>query len=541
MELPLCRWRGGQLVGERWQCGSPKLIVPSSGVSAEQCTECYCRDHPPLTSRVRRHTCPHLGKRIRSANGEVKRVKCAECGGLMLDVHQCEHPGIGQEVTLANCTKCLYSPARPATVFERVYLVNLRSRADRLISFRRRQETHGWGLGEVTVLQALEGDKIGVPSYFREGGGAWGCLRSHCRILEECIMADVQSVLVLEDDAEWFADAWDRLALFMQAVPADWSQLMLGGQQMRPPTPLGNGVMRVLNCQRTHAYAIRGAAMKSLLRVWYSAAVHLDWVMGGDWQRNWPVYSPEEFIFGQSGGKSDISGRLNNALYWNPPTNALVVHLQAPAGVAAALRGYGLHMGFRRNDDGVDTGLASVVAGGATTEALAKWLSTICWEVASMEGRAACVWHPDIAGELVERAHGGPVRRVQAETLAEALDQLEDLNLTRCLSATHVLLLSAPREVVESLPGFHRGYWIDPDTGRDKGLDEAVAGDVVAGLRKWLKHTGEEAERMQQIPVVWHPAIGWSAVWQAFPTRQVVELSADTVEAVEQGWAANVQ
>ena len=38
----------------------------------------------------------------------------------------------------------------------------------------------------------------------------------------------------------------------------------------------------------------------------------------------------EPFIFGQAGGKSDISGLLSNSMYWNPPTHAAVVAIEAP-------------------------------------------------------------------------------------------------------------------------------------------------------------------------------------------------------------------
>ena len=54
-------------------------------------------------------------------------------------------------------------------------------------------------------------------------------------------MEGVGRRLILEDDVEWFSDAWHRLSSFMQAVPSDWSQLMLGGQHHGPTTPWSKG------------------------------------------------------------------------------------------------------------------------------------------------------------------------------------------------------------------------------------------------------------------------------------------------------------
>jgi hypothetical protein len=484
-------------------------------------------------------TCVHLKRRKRDSTGAVVKRACPPCGGQVLDVFGCDHPGTSGEVTLADCASCIYQPGHVAR-FERVYIINLARRADRLSAFKARQASHGWRLDRVRVWPATEGDVVGVPGYFKEGGGAWGCLRSHIGILERCLMEGVSSVLVLEDDVEWFSDAWERLEVFIRAVPSDWSQLMLGGQHMETPTLVAPGVVRCRNTQRTHAYAIRGAAIKSLLRAWYTAAVHLDWIMGGDWMRYWPVYAPEPFLFGQSGGKSDISGRLVNPQHWNPPTNALVVHLDAPSEVAAALRSYGFHFGFRRNAAGYDEGLAVIAEHGASREALEKWLSTILWEVASMEGRVACVWHPALPAGAVEGVHGGPVRHVQASSVGDALGQVADLPLQRCFASTHVMLLDAPRAAVDELVGFHRGFWLDPVTGIDRGQREAAAADKVGGLRKWMRHAGEEAERMQAVPLVWCPGFTVADLELAFPDRRVISSRGVTVKAIVEDWTSHV-
>jgi hypothetical protein len=539
MDLPVCRWRGVTLPGDRHACASPALVVGDQGVPDALCVTCHCRDRPPSAPAPVVQRCPHLGRRIRDEAGRIQRRYCEPCGGAALELFGCGHPATAEQVTLHDCQQCPYQPGRTAAI-ERVYLINLRSRADRLAAFRGRQKSAGWALPEPEIVPAIAGDQVGVPPYFRQGGGAWGCLRSHIGILERCIMEEVESVLVVEDDVEWFPEAWDRLGEFMDRVPSDWSQLMLGGQHIGPTTPTAVGVVRCSNTQRTHAYVVRGLAMRSLLKAWYSCAVHLDWVMGGDWQRGWPVYAPDPFIFGQSGGKSDISGRLLHALYWNPPTNAIVMAIDAPRSVVEQLRTHGLHFGFRRNSEGIDVGLSRVKAAGYPHDQLSAWLSTLLWEVASMRGRVTAVWCPGMDLALVERVHGGRVVRIEADTIEECGPHLMPFELVRSYATSHVLLLRCDRQTAEAAVGFHRGYWIDAESGYDRGVMAAAGGDRVQGLRIWAQHTFEEAERMQSVPMVWHPAISAADCRAAFPDRTIVEIEAARPSDLEKEWIANV-
>lgn len=538
-DLPLCHWRGSPIGEQNYECKSPKLVVGTTGISADFCQTCYCRDHDPIPAMPAVGRCPHLSRRVRDERGQVRRVWCAPCGGAPLDLFGCSHPATENEVTLLTCKTCPYQPGRSVHI-DRVFLINLPSRTDRLAAFRDRQNRYGWNLPQPEIVQAVAGDVVGVPPYFRQGGGAWGCLRSHVGILERCLMSGVESALVLEDDAEWFPEIWAALPRFFESVPADWSQIMLGGQHLEPAESLGNGVVRCKNTQRTHAYIIRGAAMKSLLRAWYSCAVHLDWVMGGDWQRGWPVYAPEPFLFGQAGGKSDISGRLLNSLYWNPPTNAVVAAIDAPRGVIDELRTHGLHFGFKRNADGVDSGLARVAAQGFPSDQLSTWLSTLLWEVASMRGRLTAVWCPGMNLDIVQRVHGGRVVVARVESAAEALALIGEQGLVRSFSTSHVLLLRGDRDAAEGAVGFHRGYWVDVETGYDRGIVSAAAGDAIVLLRQWGQHTFEEAERMQRVPMVWHPGITAAQCRAAFPERLVVELKAARPSDVEKLWRENV-
>ena len=349
-----------------------------------------------------------------------------------------------------------------------------------------------------------------------------------------------ESVLVFEDDVIWKPDAWEQLKRFMEIVPSDWDQLMLGGQHLEAAEPVSSGVVRCRNTQRTHAYAIRGEAMKSLLGLWFTCSVHIDWAMG-PWQKNWKVYAPDPFLFGQSGGKSDISGNHNERKFWTAPDKAPVVVLDCPRSVADQLRGYGLHTGFNRDSDGYDKGLVEVVKAENRDSAMRNWLSTLMWEAASMEDSYVTVWHPKIWYEHVVHIHQGQTIRCRGNTLEECLEQLKDLKLKQNVSASHCLVLRAPRAVAENLPGFHLGNWRDKISGLDNGIREAeyLQGHAqIDRLKKWFVDVGPEAERMGAVPMVWSDRITLESVQQA-TSRTVREIKADTVEEVLREWKSS--
>ena len=445
-------------------------------------------------------------------------------------------------------------------MFDRVYFINLTRRPDRLARFKAAQAERGWRLPEPERFPAVDGAKTGCPDYFIHGNGAWGCLRSHTAILDRCVSEDAASVLVFEDDVTWQADAWDRLEAFMAVVPPDWDMLMLGGQHDRTPEPVLPGVVRVAGAGRTHAYAVRGPAMRDLLRLWYTSARHIDHVMSG-WHPQWRVYAPDPFLFGQDEGQSDISGRKDGVRFWSPPPESMpIIHLTAPRPVVAELRGMGMHTGHDRDPDtDLDKGLEAIAfvkrAGGQLDRRrLGKWLSVVLWEAAGVPDSLVAVWHPDITADDVRIAAGGrPVVEVAGDTTAAVVAKLPSgVSLKRNRAASHVVLLRAGREAMEVLRGrgWHSGNWRDEITGQDNGLRKAAAlpaGDRrKAALAAWVKCVAEEALTITGgVACAWHPEITRAELQAAAGGRVVVEVVADTAaealsvfrEAVEGGAA----
>ncbi len=307
------------------------------------------------------------------------------------------------------------------------FLINLKRRADRLLHFRKLQKENGWHLPEPEIFNAIDGDKVGVPTSFKQGGGAFGCRQSHISCLERCVNEDVQSVLMLEDDVTWNGEAWKQLDIFMQEVPKDWSYLLLGGQHCVPSKPVSKHVHIATNTQRTHAYIVRGECIKALLGVFYTCNVHIDWQAGAFQQKGkYKCYAPEPFIFGQTESRSDISGRTNPTNFWssdglNLTPDRLLIY-RGPRSVKTELRNF--HAGNFLHSSGLDNGLINIstLSGVERHQELQKWIELVGREAANSK-RTLMIWHPNITFDEVKKATDKHVIEIKAETVEEVMKE----------------------------------------------------------------------------------------------------------------------
>lgn len=319
-------------------------------------------------------------------------------------------------------------------LFDRVVCVNLDRRPDRWKRFQENLTSISWPFKGVERFRAIDGLVAPTPAGWISGPGAWGCLQSHRRILEDALHDNLSSILVLEDDAFFPPEFAEEVGAFLKKVPVDWQCLMLGGQhikfQERPPVRVGSGVLRCVNCQRTHAYALRGSLIRDLYQRWQSwvpkTTGHCDHVMG-PFAAKYKTYSPcdrkgrPKMLVGQAPDRSDIAaGKQTRLVFWDPPNPLAKTHLLTGGGKPdpERLRDRGLHMGYWVDGGtGVDMGLKKMFEKPQASRALIlqfrKWWEMLRWEAASM--RPACevaVWlgpyHSEEA-EGVVRAVCGPL------------------------------------------------------------------------------------------------------------------------------------
>ena len=253
------------------------------------------------------------------------------------------------------------------TFFERCYCINLARRQDRWEAFRERMDHCDWPFADIRRFNAVDGKMFPRPAWWRQGGGAWGVYRSNLRIIEDCLMEGVNSVLVLEDDAMPAADFAAKVARYLASIPAGWEQVYLGGQhlfaQQHPPRKINADVVVPHNVNRLHAYGLsrRGmeVAFRHLVDKTWQSKHHIDHHLGVLHQRRGiKVYAPTEWLVGQADGQSDISGHDLPVRFWTkgisgPETNIpTVIAVIGPyrggtSAVAGAMHHLGIVMGHQ--------------------------------------------------------------------------------------------------------------------------------------------------------------------------------------------------
>jgi GR25 family glycosyltransferase involved in LPS biosynthesis len=248
-------------------------------------------------------------------------------------------------------------------MFDRVTCITLETRPDRWDRFIS-DLPNDWPFERPERVLAIDGKKCPAPPWWRQGNPAWGCYRSHLRILEECLNEGVDSILFLEDDAicaDNFGQQWQD---FYEALPDDWQMLYLGGQHLdqdkSPPEKVNDFVYRPMNVNRTHAFALRG---RDTLRAVYrhlnatrnwKERHHIDHHLGRIHQE-YKTYCPARWLVGQNDTQSTISGLEPAIRFWmsaadvqticTPFVAVVGLHRSGSSCLAGCLHEMGVHMG----------------------------------------------------------------------------------------------------------------------------------------------------------------------------------------------------
>ena len=212
--------------------------------------------------------------------------------------------------------------------FDRVVCVSLKRRPDRREAFLSRvPEDFPWG--EIEIFDAIDGKICKHPKWWKQGGGAWGCYRSHLAIIEQTLMAGGDSVLIFEDDATFCEDFTKKALEYFSKLPEDWGQAYLGGQHLKRPQEFHDGYVRCLNVNRTHAYALKGQGLRRMYSWLHNTSGwinrnHIDHHMGRlHGQRGIEVFAPYNWLCGQAEDKrSDVCWKAVGERWWTmrPPT-----------------------------------------------------------------------------------------------------------------------------------------------------------------------------------------------------------------------------
>jgi hypothetical protein len=429
--------------------------------------------------------------------------------------------------------------------FDRVVVISLPRRRDRLDRFQAAIATMDWPLPQPEVFDAVDGSRLPTPLQWRCGQGAWGCLQSHRNVLERALLDGQRSVLVFEDDACFRSTFADELKQFLGRVPDDWDGLMLGGQHLSRPVEIGNGVVRCVDCHRTHAYAARGRFLRDLYQIWVSQFGHCDAILG-PFASQYNVYAPDPFIVGQDGGRSDIAGTALPTRYWIPPSSALpITVLHVPRRVSQTLRRFGFYFGKHSDRIEGDLLLHSRTAAKPSDQKLeefSEWLAVLRAEAANVDHRLPAIFANGFSADSIRAVSSGPVIEINEQSAAGVISALphEARQVIRPRLPYAVVLLRCPQQVIRELPklGFYSGDAAE-GSGELRGLAAILKLPSTAHvdcLRVWLRQLIAAAESRHAVAAVVHPGVGLDLLERA-TDRPVLELEAGTPDEVQLVWA----
>jgi Glycosyltransferase family 25 (LPS biosynthesis protein) len=318
--------------------------------------------------------------------------------------------------------------------FQQIFVISLPYKPER----RERLAAHfrSQSLGDpaaLTWIRAISGEWCWPPAWFHAGGGAWGCLQSHMRIVQDAIMDGLENYLVLEDDVIFHGRSAELLDRFMTELPDDWDQIYLGGQHLRGPEPLPGRpfVFRPGNVNRTHAFALK----RSVFARFQQHIAHApDYIARNPWhidhqlglaheRRYWNTYCPAWWIAGQDAGPSNVSGRINPPLWWHPSLYSQhLPFIFVPPNASENERrqcAEFLHCGYHLKEGTLeDIGLDSCVE---SSERLRDWLTMVAREAidrALLPG----IQHPRISLKRVTDLWPAGVNDLPTVTLEELAD-----------------------------------------------------------------------------------------------------------------------
>lgn len=141
--------------------------------------------------------------------------------------------------------------------FDKVYLINLKRRPDRLSQATAELSNNGI---DFDVFEAIDGNPGNIPPTcpLLDRPGHIGCVLSHVSIIQKAKSLNLKNILILEDDVLFYNNLTEKFNTAITYLPEDWEMLYFSGNTENNKLKHIDGtIFQCFGTLTTHAYAIK--------------------------------------------------------------------------------------------------------------------------------------------------------------------------------------------------------------------------------------------------------------------------------------------
>jgi len=186
--------------------------------------------------------------------------------------------------------------------FDQIYCINLKSRPDRLLAFKKNFDA--LGTSKINIIEAVDGKTIDIGDW-KYNSGALGCRLSHIAAYNDAIKNKYAKILVLEDDVIINKGIKKALFKLQQNLQNNWDLIYFGGNHVIKPEKINSEIVKIKCTLATHAIAINCACLPQIIAELEHNDHCIDVVLA-DLHPKLRVYSPVKPVAYQKNGYSDI-------------------------------------------------------------------------------------------------------------------------------------------------------------------------------------------------------------------------------------------
>ena len=146
-------------------------------------------------------------------------------------------------------------------IFDRIVLINLDRRPDRLAEFEEQAQRVGLTYERYSAFDA-EGK---TDQYGRPLRGIVACTQSHYRVIDKALNDGVERLFVFEDDANFVDNFNEEFEKTWAQMPNDW-ELFYGGLWLHNFSKHSERLVKPSYSYSAHAYGIDRKAMEAVHR-----------------------------------------------------------------------------------------------------------------------------------------------------------------------------------------------------------------------------------------------------------------------------------